>query len=172
MTKEEEDQKKQEQMDLEKEKRIRDFVVTTKYSDFYQQLIPNKHFKSIRADDSRIYGGRFTLKGNYYYCSSQDSVLLYDTRDPYNWTLKSRIPAQQISWTVTDMDVTPDEQFLIYSSIDPYVRLVDMETLRRKQEFLDLSGAGQRNGWHGGSGIMSLKFSGDGKEILGGTKAA
>jgi hypothetical protein len=40
------------------------------------------------------------------------------------------------------MDVTPDEQFLIYSSIDPYVRLVDLETLRRKQEFLDLSGAG------------------------------
>jgi hypothetical protein len=70
MSKEEQDQKDQERMDLEKDRRIRDFVVTTKYSDFYQQLIPNKHYKAIRADQSRIYGGRFTGKGNYYYCSS------------------------------------------------------------------------------------------------------
>ena len=47
------------------------------------------------------------------------------------------------------MDVTPDEQFLVYSSIDPYVRLVDLETLKRKQEFLDLSGnpGRDRDGW-------------------------
>ena len=71
------------------------------------------------------------------------------------------------------MDVDPEEQYLIYSSIDPYVRLVDLQTLRRRQEFLDLSGSGGgHNGWYGGSGIMSLKFSGDGKEILAGTKAA
>ena len=46
--------------------------------------------------------------------------------------VKNRIEAEEISWTVTDMDVTHDEQFLIYSSIDPFVRLVDLDTLRRK----------------------------------------
>ena len=68
----------------------------------------------------------------------------------------------------------PDEQFLVYSSIDPYVRLVDLETLKRKQEFLDLSGNPGRDqdGWHGGSGIMSMKLSGDAKELVAGTKAA
>ena len=72
------------------------------------------------------------------------------------------------------MDVTPDEQFLVYSSIDPYVRLVDLETLKRKQEFLDLSGNPGRDGdgWYGGSGIMSMKLSGDAKELVGGTKSA
>ena len=70
--------------------------------------------------------------GNLYYCSSQHSIKVYDTKDPFNWVVKNRIEAEEISWTVTDMDVTHDEQFLVYSSIDPFVRLVDLETLRRK----------------------------------------
>ena len=71
------------------------------------------------------------------------------------------------------MDVTPDEQFMVYSSIDPYVRLVDLDTMRRKQEFLDLSGRDSRtNNWGGRISIMSLKLSGDGKEVLCGTKGA
>lgn len=92
-----------------KDQRIFEFVRQTKYSEYYQRLIPNKHLRSIQADDARIYGGRFTTKGNLYYCSSQESINLYDTRDPFNWTLRSKIQAQNISWTVTDMDVTPDE---------------------------------------------------------------
>ena len=90
--------------------------------------------------------------------------------------IKNNIVAEDITWTVTDMDVTPDEQFLIYSSNDPFVRLVDLETLRRKQEFLDLSGRPTHldpdDEWYGGAGILSVKLSGDGKEILAGTKIA
>jgi len=37
---------------------------------YYQHLIPNSHLRSIRADEARIYGGRFTQAGNMYYCSS------------------------------------------------------------------------------------------------------
>lgn len=53
-----------------KDHRQFEFLRTTKYSEYYQRLIPNKHLKSIQADDARIYGGRFTQKGNLYYCSS------------------------------------------------------------------------------------------------------
>ena len=70
-----------------------EFMRPGKYTDYYQRLIPNKHLRSLRADDARIYGGRFTTKGNLYYCSSQSSISLYDTRDPYNWTLRSKIDA-------------------------------------------------------------------------------
>ena len=64
---------------------------------------------------------------------------------------------------------------MVYSSIDPYVRLVDLDTMKRKQEMIDLSGANERRqGGYGGRSIsiMSLKLSGDGKEVLGGTKGA
>ena len=69
------------------------------------------------------------------------------------------------------MDVSPDEQFMVYSSIDPYVRLVDLDTMRRKQEFINL-GNSEHHGWGSRVAIMSLKLSGDGKEILCGTKGA
>lgn len=81
----------------------------TESSSFYQHLIPNKHFKAIRADTDRIYGGRFTSAGNLYYCSSQSNVMLFDTTDPYNFRLKAEIPGWNISWTVTDMDVDAKE---------------------------------------------------------------
>mmetsp|Transcript_29101 Transcript_29101/g.38763 ORF Transcript_29101/g.38763 Transcript_29101/m.38763 type:complete len:203 (+) Transcript_29101:603-1211(+) len=71
------------------------------------------------------------------------------------------------------MDVSPDEQYMVYSSIDPYVRLVDLDTMRRKQEFFNLDENRDRGwGWGGGISIMSLKLSYDGKEILCGTKGA
>ena len=149
-----------------------EFCTTTKYSEYYQRLIPNKHLKSIRADAARIYGGRFTTKGNLYYCSSQETISLYDTKDPYNWRVKSQIAAQNISWTVTDMDVSPDESYMVYSSIDSHIRLVDLDTLRRKQEFFNLSDDDSEWGWASRISIMSLKLSYDGKEILCGTKGA
>lgn len=46
---------------------------------------------------------------------------------------------------------------------------MDLETLSTKSERINFSDRDD-NGWHGGSGIMSLKFSGDGREILAGTK--
>ena len=53
-----------------KDHRMFEFLCTTKYSEFYQRLIPNKLFKTISVDEARVYGGRFTQKGNLYYCSS------------------------------------------------------------------------------------------------------
>lgn len=64
--------------------------------------------------------------------------MLYDTTDPYNFKLISEVPGYQIQWTVSDMDVDANEQFLIYSSIDQMIRLVDLATLKGKQEILNL----------------------------------
>mmetsp|Transcript_45638 Transcript_45638/g.62008 ORF Transcript_45638/g.62008 Transcript_45638/m.62008 type:complete len:160 (+) Transcript_45638:729-1208(+) len=66
------------------------------------------------------------------------------------------------------MDVDKDELFMIYSSLDPMIRLVDLETLKRKQEILDLTEGGDH---YRASGICSTKFSGDSKEIVAGSKA-
>ena len=68
------------------------------------------------------------------------------------------------------MDVCTNEQYLIYSTISPVVHLVDLETLSTKQERLNFSERGE-DGWYGNySGIMSMKFSGDNREIVAGTK--
>ena len=121
-----------------KEERTKEFFISSKSSDFYQTLIPNKHYKSIFADSTRLFCGQFTAKGNMYYCSSQRQINVFDTRDPYNWVVKSEIEAQEVRWTVNDIDVTSDEKILIYTSPDPFVRVVDLETLQARHEMIDL----------------------------------
>ena len=77
-----------------------------------------------------------------------------------------------MGWTVTDMDVDKREQYLIYSSISPLVHLVDIETLCQKHETLTFDSEGaHRNSYYGGEAVMSIKFSGDGREILAGSKS-
>jgi hypothetical protein len=63
--------------------------------------------------------------------------MLYDTRDPYNFQLVREIPAWNVSWTITDMDVDEREEFLIYSSIDNFIRLVNLN-LEGRTEILNL----------------------------------
>ncbi len=64
-------------------------------------------------------------------------MLLFDTKDPFEFKLKANIQGWNIHWTISDMDVDNNEQFLIYSSIDQYIRLVDLN-LKGKVEILNL----------------------------------
>ena len=105
-----------------------------------------------------------------YYCSSQSQIVLFNTQDPYKWKQVSCVEAQQVHWTVTDMDVDVNEQFLIYSTISPLVHLVDLETLCKKHERLTFQ-TNENYGYYGGPSLMSIKFSGDSREVLGGSKS-
>jgi hypothetical protein len=81
------------------------------------------------------------------------------------------IEALNISWTVTDMDVDKDEKFLIYSSISSEVHLVDLATLYTKHERLSFKIPGMNDiGWGRAISLFSIKFSGDSKEVLGGSR--
>ena len=69
------------------------------------------------------------------------------------------------------MDVCSNEQYLIYSSINPVVQLVDLETLSTKTERISFESNSESH-WAGGRGIMSVKFSGDTRDIVAGTKSS
>ena len=70
------------------------------------------------------------------------------------------------------MDVDVNEKFLIYSSINSIVHLVDLATLCTKHESLTFKIPDHEddNDWDNGVFLFSIKFSGDSKEILGGSK--
>ena len=68
------------------------------------------------------------------------------------------------------MDVCVNEQFLIYCSINPIVNLLDLETLCTKQETLNFAERGEEGNYFNHYGLMSVKFSGDTKEIVAGSK--
>jgi len=49
-------------------------------------------------------------------------VRLYDVNN--NWRLGKDVEARNLRWTITDTCISPDQKFLLYSSISPIVHLV------------------------------------------------
>jgi len=65
-------------------------------AEMYQYILPNAHYRQYPMCDSRVYGGRFTSRGNLYYCSSQEAITIFNTYDPYNWKKKASIQAMGV----------------------------------------------------------------------------
>ncbi|KAJ5124189.1 uncharacterized protein N7515_008014 [Penicillium bovifimosum] len=140
-----------------------------------QGLIPGSVTDRIIHYDTRSYSGQFSDDGNFFFCCAQDfKVRMYDTSNPSDWKYYKTVDYPFGRWTITDATLSPDNRFLAYSSIKSqvYMALTDPEdssdptvldfcdpisrprvSLDRDDEF----------------GIWSLRFSGDGREIVAGT---
>ena len=55
-------------------------------------------------------------------------VRLYDVNN--NWRLRKDVEARNLRWTITDTCISPDQKFLLYSSISPIVHLVGPPSAR------------------------------------------
>ncbi|RMZ82203.1 hypothetical protein DV738_g1829, partial [Chaetothyriales sp. CBS 135597] len=149
-----------------------------------QELVPS----SSQADriihyDSRAYCGQFSDDGNFFFsCTQNFKVQMYDTSNPYDWKYYKTVDYPFGQWTITDATLSPDNRFLAYSSIRHLVCLAPTDptdfsdhTLLDLTNFAsDVHGPRQsraRYGYMGrsGFGIWSLRFSGDGREIVAGT---
>ena len=66
------------------------------------------------------------------------------------------------------MDTTQDEEYMVYSSISPYLHIVDLQTLCKFHHKIDLSEEQNSGGFHDFDyfGVFNCKFSGDGKELV------
>ncbi|PNS19695.1 LEC14B protein [Sphaceloma murrayae] len=140
-----------------------------------QEMIPSAKPDMSINFQSRGYSGQFSDDGNFFFTCSQDFfVRMYDTSNPYRWKYYKEAPFYGGQWTITDATLSPDNKFLAYSSIRPQVCLAntDPENTSDPQslDFANL-GPGQRSrgGRYGHWGIWSLRFSGDGREVVAGT---
>ena len=150
-----------------------DVVKLNKKSRLLSELVPNKHSSNIQVDDTRLYGGRFTSQGNLYYCSSQDLIGIYNSTNPYKMKKIKTVSALDVNWTIASMDTTSDEEYLVYSSLSPYLHIVDLKTLWKFHQKICLSNAD--GGWQGYGfhfGVFCWKFSGDGNELVWVTNSA
>ncbi|KAJ9113030.1 hypothetical protein QFC22_006126 [Naganishia vaughanmartiniae] len=81
-------------------------------------------------------------------------------------------------WTVTDADLSRDNEWMIYSSITPHVHLLRTAEHDDEHTLLDFAATGasaRRDGRHWGSGgnfgIWSIRFSADQREIVAGASS-
>ncbi|GAD92291.1 WD repeat protein [Paecilomyces variotii No. 5] len=140
----------------------------------FQDLIPGSVADKIIHFDSRCYSGQFSDDGNFFFCCSQDfKVRMYDTSNIFDWKYYKTVDYPFGQWTITDASLSPDNKYLAYSSIRHLVCLAPTDPGDQSDPILlDFSRPRRRaGGFYGDShfGIWSIRFSGDGREIVAGT---
>ena len=143
-----------------------------------QDLVPATRAEQIIHYDDPVYSGQFSDDGNFFYSCSQDfNVRMYDTSNPFEWKHYKTVGYPWGQWTLTDASLSPDNKWLAYTSIQSMVSIAPTDPNDNGDPYtLDLgSGTGGRThlGWRGdGSfGIWSIRFSGDGRELVAGTNS-
>ena len=136
-----------------------------------QKMIPSTTPDTIIHYDHRCYSGQFSNDGNFFFsCTQHDfRVRMYDTSNPYHWKYYKTVHYPNGQWTITDASLSPDNRLLAYSSIRSMVCLAQTDPEVNAQpmhlDFSNLRGSQPTRGF----GIWSIRFSGDGKEIVAGT---
>lgn len=137
-----------------------------------QDLIPGSKADMIINLNDRCYSGQFSEDGSFFFACGQDfKVRMYDTRNPYDWRYYKTVNYYGGQWTITDATLSPDNKYLAYSSIRSDVCLATTDpsdsSEPRHLDFANMGGGS--SGRTGHFGIWSLRFSGDGGEIVAGT---
>lgn len=132
----------------------------------------NKHCKVVDYVRDRLYCGGFNSTGSRFLTAGQrGEILLYDTTD---WTRSAALPVRDVSWTVTDAKFTPDDRFVMYSSINSNIRMVsvDYDSDGKEQVFPLMQrgrGARMNYGPYGRFGVWCLDMNASGTEFVAGT---
>jgi WD repeat-containing protein 23 len=138
-----------------------------------QDMIPESVADTIIHYNARCYSGQFSDDGNFFFSCAQDfRVRMYDTSNPYDWKYYKSVVYPYGQWTITDASLSPDNRFLAYSSIRSIVCLAPTDPEDESEpNLLDFANIGTRSprGFHTYFGIWSIRFSGDGREIVAGT---
>nr|POF01700.1 lec14b protein [Quercus suber] len=149
-----------------------------------QSLLPSSKADLIVNLNARCYSGQFSQDGSFFFACGQDfKVRMYDTSNPYDWKYYKTVNYYGGQWTITDATLSPDNKNLAYCSIRSQVCLAqtaqDNESEATLLDFSDMGAGGHGgrggHGWgrsNGHFGIWSIRFSGDGKEIVAGTSDA
>ncbi|KAI1748832.1 WD40-repeat-containing domain protein [Xylaria castorea] len=135
-----------------------------------QSMIPRTDADMIINYRDNVYCGQFSDDGNFFYsCVKDFKVRMYDTSNPYSWRHYKTVAFPFGSWTLTDASLSPDNKWLAYTSIQSNVCLAPTDPNDTGDPYtLSLSEHGSRRGPFG---IWSIRFSGDGRELVAGTNS-
>lgn len=120
---------------------------------------------------SRAYVSQFSADGSLFVAGFQGSQIRIYNVDK-GWKVQKDILARSLSWTITDTCLSPDQHYLVYSSMSPLVHIVNIESaatesLANVTEVHDgLDFSSNNNDEYEDFSIFSVKFSTDGRELV------
>ncbi|KAL3749313.1 hypothetical protein ACJRO7_010423 [Eucalyptus globulus] len=120
---------------------------------------------------SRAYVSQFSVDGSLFVAGYQGSHIRIYNVDK-GWKVQKDILAKSLRWTITDTSLSPDQRYLVYSSMSPLVHIVNIESAATESlanvteihDGLDFSCG--NNDDNGNISIFSVKFSTDGRELV------
>ncbi|KAG5639568.1 hypothetical protein H0H81_012239 [Sphagnurus paluster] len=159
--------------------------------DYAADLIPNTNGTAVAIYDSNIYTAQYSADSSFYYTCSQDFRLnVFDTTAPptshrhqrshsqlsnsdpqTNMKIRKSIQGNPGRWTITDANLSPNNERMVYSSITPtaYVtNILDDSQVQTPIPFADVARPSDIWGYGESFGIFSCRFSADGNEIVAG----
>lgn len=162
--------------------------------DIGRHILPNTSGTIVAKYDANPYAGQYSSDSSFYYTCSQDFRLhIYDTSAPplmegndvqatgdgsdHETTMRTMksINGAHGNWTITDSHLSPDNERMIYSSINTTIHMTRTRDETNEQIPIQLADRGGRRGGLWGSmvdndsfGIYSCRFSADGTEIIAG----
>lgn len=77
---------------------------------------PNTFTETVSACDTKVFCGKFTSNGDRFVTASQDTwVRVYDSTSS-QYKLLRLLDTKHVSWSILDMDFSPDGQSFVYST--------------------------------------------------------
>lgn len=141
-----------------------------------QSLVPSTPADQILHFEEPVYSGQFSDDGRFFYSCSQDfKIRMYDTTNPYNWKHYKTVSYPWGQWTLTDASLSPDNKWIAYTSHSSLVSIAPTDPRDQGDPYsLDLGDGQAIRGVAGGrlygfSSIFSVRFSGNGRELVAGT---
>lgn len=126
-------------------------------------FVPNRTERTISNCSSKVFCGRFSRDGTQFISASQDSrIRVFDATSSL-YPMVRQIDAKNVSWSILDIDFSPDGEFFVYSTWTDALfvsRLQDMATDDIHCLFLhpDIRKFG----------VFTVAYSNCGKQILAG----
>lgn len=168
----------------------------TPKQDIANTIIPNTSGTAVASLTDNIYCGQYSADSSFYYTCCRDFRLhIYDMTAPPSSPTPVRRPTERPSrrlvshepttlkvmkvikgvsggWTITDAHLSPDNERIIYSSIDSTVHMattLDSSSTQIPIPFADpVPTRRRRFSTFSDFGIWSCKFSADGNEVVAG----
>lgn len=118
--------------------------------------------------NSAAYVSQFSNDGSICVAGFQESLIKIYNVDR-GWKVQKEISAKSLRWNITDTSLSPDQHFLVYSSMSPIVHIVNTGYAANNTELHERLQFWVLDGVDDDFGIFSVKFSRDSKEIIAGT---
>ncbi|XP_037926642.1 DDB1- and CUL4-associated factor 11 [Hermetia illucens] len=136
------------------------------YRKIANQYIPNKKSQRLMSLESKVFCGTFNKSGSRLITASQDHVIRVFDSSKGTYHRVNRIQAVNVSWCILDVDISPDEEYFVYSTWSEYLHVCRVDERTDNIQWLQL------NPEHSRSCVFSVRFSPCGNYILGGANDA